>query len=93
MRNNTLKAAIAASGRCAYAVAQDAGLSETALSKIIHGRRRVSKAEALRIANALGKKPCEIGLSGAIEDRESDLAQKAVLDVPPDSGPMPPRAA
>jgi transcriptional regulator with XRE-family HTH domain len=52
-RNNRLKDAIFRSGRFQYAIAQEAGLTETRLSRLIQGRALPTPLERRRIATVL----------------------------------------
>lgn len=52
--NYELKSALLRSGVAQYEIAQRAGLSETALSRIVRGRRAATCEERQRLAVALG---------------------------------------
>jgi transcriptional regulator with XRE-family HTH domain len=58
--NIALKIAIVESTRPAADIAEEAGLHESKLSKIVNGRREPSKAERAAIARALKRKPAEL---------------------------------
>lgn len=51
---STLKLALVSSGRHAYEIAREAGMSETRLSRIANGRTEPSLDEVQRIADVLG---------------------------------------
>jgi transcriptional regulator with XRE-family HTH domain len=62
MRNTALQVAIWQTGRPNYEIATAARISESRLSRILHGRAVPSRAEVLRLSNVLGRAPAELKL-------------------------------
>ena len=49
--NVKLKVAILESGKHQFKIANEAGISETCMSRVVNGRRRLSSEEASRLAS------------------------------------------
>lgn len=58
--NGKLKMAILESGMAAYKLAQRVGISDSALSRIVHGRREPTALERQRIAKVLACREDEL---------------------------------
>lgn len=64
-KNLALKIAIVESERPAADIAEEAGLHESKLSKIVNGRRAPSDAEQKSLARALKRKVADLFEAGA----------------------------
>ena len=64
----TLKVAIVKSGKCQWAIAQEAGISESKLSKHLHGHGHLNETELHRLYTILQmgveQKPVATGVEG-----------------------------
>ena len=58
--NLSLKLAVVASGRPAYQIASELGITDTRLSKIILGLLQPRPEEQIKLATILGKKESEL---------------------------------